>query len=360
MFLPLLLAGRPSDLNPAILPGTDQVNARLFSVGRQLFLRKRTAAEGLGPYFNAEGCISCHHIPVAGGSGDLKDAIVLAALSRNGHFDPLTSLGGPVFQKHAVPGVAPRMVPKVANLHSRRIPPNLLGAGLIQEIPEAAILANARSTPNEDGILGRPNMINRELGRFGYKAQVPSLFQFMFQAEFTEIGITSPFTPSASIKAANLPMESKVTSQEIFNLMYFVEFLAPFKPIDPAADDSAGAKIFARIGCAECHHPSFNTGPKKLATFDHVEVPLYSDLLLHNMGKSLADGFEDGQASGSEFRTAPLWGLGRKKYLLHDGRTTKIPTAINLHGGEATAVVDRFHRLSKSEKEALLEFLKSL
>src|SRR5215467_3643948 len=287
-----------------VLPNTDKENIELFFEGKQAFLKKRTVADGLGPVFNAQSCASCHQYPRAGGSGDLTHAVNLAARRDGDRFDSLAQCGGPFFQKLSVAGVPRKEIPSYANLRTRRLPPNLFGAGLIEEIPESLILTNARKQPNEDGIAGHPNYINGELGRFGYKARVASIFEFMFLASRDELGLTSVFSPvetrvgcEAVVKQSNEP---KASSQDIFHLMYFVKFSVPLKPISHTIEQSKGQEIFGAIGCAQCHVPSFNTGRNKIKAFDHVEVPLYSDLLLHNMGDSLADGFEEGLASGRD------------------------------------------------------------
>ena len=348
-----------------VLANTDQETLKLFLLGKQAFLRRRTAVDGLGPYFNAESCSSCHHVPRPGGSGAPNNAVLMAAKVTGADFDPLLGQGGPVFQKHMLPGFSPKVIPGYANVRTRRVPPNLLGVGLIDEIPEEAILANARNQPNEDGIRGRPNWVGGRLGRFGYKAQVASIFEFMFQAERDEIGITSPFSSGvvrevSAVADENSVPQPKVNAQEIFHLMYFVKWLAPFSPRYKGNVQSRGETVFKETGCAECHVPHFNTGPKKINAFDNIEARLYSDLLLHDMGDELADKFEQGQAFGRDFRTTPLWGLSRKKYLLHDGRTTSMESAINFHAGEATRVIQKYHHLSDDEKKALLTFLESL
>lgn len=348
-----------------VIDNLDKENLELFFEGKRLFLRKHTPADGLGPFFNETSCAGCHHIPKPGGAGDHRNAIILAgAYTADGRFDSLDGRGGPVFQKHALPGYAAKAIPAAATVRTTRVPPSLFGLGLVEAIPESAILANARSTPNADGVRGRANIVDGRVGRFGYKAQVPTLFEFMFTATLNELGISTPFAlrPALKVVSGSNARERRfeINAQTMFKLMYFVQGLAPLKPRRQGAAERSGQKVFDTTGCNQCHVPSFNTGANKIRAFADVEVPLYSDLLLHDMGEQLADSFEDGAATGREFRTTPLWGAGRKRYFLHDGRANSLDSAIRLHGGEAAQIVRRYEQLSARERGELLKFLRSL
>jgi CxxC motif-containing protein (DUF1111 family) len=360
------LPGAPVKQTEA-LPKIDDENLRLFLQGTKEFARRHTVADGLGPYFNATSCAECHRHPSAGGSGDLAHAVALAGRESGGHFDPLAAQGGPFFQRHAIAGFQVKTIPESANVRAHRIPPNLFGAGLIEEIPDSAVLANARSKPNADGILGRPNMVNDHLGHFGYKAQVPSLFEFMFDAASNEMGLTTPFSLGGAVRHSYVPVSNvggsaiyEMPARQVFNLMYFVKFLSPLEPTRNGPLESEGKAVFTSIGCAQCHVPAFKTGSSRIEALSNVDVPLYSDLLLHDLGPQLADHIADASASGQEFRTTPLWGLSRKKYFLHDGRAHSIREAILQHDGEAAKVAGRYRDLPQQPRRALAAFLGSL
>ena len=142
--------------------------------------------------------------------------------------------------------------------------------------------------------------------------------------------------------------------------MYFVKFLPPLPPLREGAREAEGKQVFGRIGCARCHMPSMRTGDSKTPGLGRVDAALYSDLLLHDMGDRLADHISEGSATAREFRTTPLWGLGRKKYLLHDGRARSAHEAILEHDGEAARAAARYRELPEQDRRALEVFLRSL
>jgi CxxC motif-containing protein (DUF1111 family) len=157
-------------------------------------------------------------------------------------------------------------------------------------------------------------------------------------------------------------------ASDAVNFANFMRFLAPPTPVASYGNVSAasianGAKQFATVGCAHCHTPSMKTGSYSVGAMAYQTANLYSDLLLHRMGTGLADGINQGIATGDEFRTAPLWGLGKRLFFLHDGRATNLVDAINAHFGtdsEANQVIDKFNMLSVSNKQDILNFLRSL
>jgi CxxC motif-containing protein (DUF1111 family) len=153
----------------------------------------------------------------------------------------------------------------------------------------------------------------------------------------------------------------------------FMRFLAPPTPSPTfpggASSISKGQSLFKSVGCAQCHTPTLTTGSSSVAALNNRAANLYSDLLLHDMGSGLADGISQGQAGSSEFRTAPLWGLGQRIFFLHDGRTSDLVIAIQQHqssgtqtqnASEANAVISNFNQLSETDKQHLLNFLRSL
>jgi CxxC motif-containing protein (DUF1111 family) len=266
----------------------------------------------------------------------------------------------------------------------------------LEAIPAETILQRADPDDRDrDGISGvanhafNPESRREEIGRFGWKAHGPTLRLFAGDAYLNEMGITSPTFPEENRPQGQpIPYEWDARpevdghleddGEGVDNFVHFMQFLAPLSPVSvPSRDTSGpgrspffrgptvltvaqGAALFREIGCASCHVPALTTGDHAVAALRRQPVPLYSDLLLHDMGPALADGIEAGVASGSEWRTTPLWGLSRKRFLLHDGRARTIPDAIVLHGGEATAARNRFLRLSQRERSVLLAFLGTL
>lgn len=273
-----------------------------------------------------------------------------------------------------------------------RIPTPLFGAGLIESIPDSVILANmaAQSAQKSQiGIRGRANSVlsgNVNLGpndgtitRFGWKAQNKSLLLFSAEAYNVEMGITNEIftderdqTPGCVLNATpeNRTNYEGTTATEVFpDIVAFANFMRLLAAPQPAPDTPSivrGRANFSTIGCAACHTPSLTTAAlisDISAAKPNQKVNLYSDLLVHNMGTGLADGITQGAAGPDEFRTAPLWGLGKRVFFLHDGRTRNLVEAISAHhspGSEANQVVDRYFRASTAEQQDLLNFLRAL
>jgi CxxC motif-containing protein (DUF1111 family) len=150
---------------------------------------------------------------------------------------------------------------------------------------------------------------------------------------------------------------------DIINFVFFMRFLAPPARGQSTSSTTNGQALFSSTGCAACHTPSLSTSSNVTAALSNVTANLYSDLIVHNMGAGLADGITQGSATGNEFRTAPLWGLGQRLYFLHDGRTSDLATAIAAHsssGSEANAVISKYNALSAQQQQDLLNFLRSL
>jgi CxxC motif-containing protein (DUF1111 family) len=273
-----------------------------------------------------------------------------------------------------------------------RIPTPLFGSGLIEAIPDGVILANmAAQTAQKSqmGIRGRANSImsgNVNLGpndgtimRLGWKAQNKSLLLFSAEAYNVEQGVTNEIftderdqTPGCLLNATpedRTRYEATVPNEVFADIVAFSNFMRLLAPPMPAPDTPSivrGRATFSSVGCAVCHTPSLTTGsliPDISAARPNQKVNLYSDLLIHNMGTALADGITQGAAGPDEFRTAPLWGLGKRVFFLHDGRTRNLVDAITYHrspGSEANQVVDRYYRLSPQEQQDMLNFLRAL
>jgi CxxC motif-containing protein (DUF1111 family) len=282
-----------------------------------------------------------------------------------------------------------------------RIPTPLFGAGLIEAISDSAILANMQANAAakaEMGIHGHPNAHlsgNANLSandgtitRFGWKAQNKSLIMFAGEAYNVEMGISNQLFPQERdetptclfIASPNDTLNFTTTSSGTTNpavisdieaFANFMRMLAPPTPAPSTPSTVNGLAAFTKVGCVHCHTPSFTTG--KMIASGSATVPsaamsnqtanLYSDLLVHHMGKGLADGITQGSAGPDEFRTAPLWGVGQRVFFLHDGRATDLVEAIEDHksqGSEADRVIEHFNRLKTQEKQDIINFLRSL
>jgi CxxC motif-containing protein (DUF1111 family) len=273
---------------------------------------------------------------------------------------------------------------------SLRLPPPVFGAGLIDAVPEATILS--RSDPADrdgDGISGRPNWVTpadysvpnvatntsgQRIGRFGRKAQTSSILEQTVEAYHQDMGITSDFRPrenhnplsSVPIDAADRAADPEIPPATVLAVVQYLRTLAPPRPGTETDQRGEGRALFTSVGCADCHVPTLRTGPSDVAALANKSIELYSDLLLHDMGDALADNRPDGGATGSEWRTTPLWGLRLMRQfldgqalLLHDGRARSVADAILLHGGEAKRSRDAFAALSDAQRRALLDFVES-
>jgi mono/diheme cytochrome c family protein len=344
-----------------------------FDAGLDEFANVDTIANGLGPVFNEASCAACHNRPYVGGSGTRP--VGRFATTGPGGFDPLTGLGGLVLQSQGIDtgtcAVAGEIVPPAATIVTQRDTPALFGLGLVELIAEDKILRFADPADvNQDGVSGRPNMVGGRIGRFGRKASIATLREFAGDAYLNEMGITSPDFPNEIRPQGSTPLCDTVADPEDdgSNVTAFTDFLSFLQPLPanrwPSPEvkrrGRAGLRVFKRIGCASCHTDKLRTGFSPVLAMARKKVPMFSDLLLHDMGPGLADGIEEGQATGSEFRTAPLWGVVWSAPYLHDGRAATIEEAITLHGGEAQRARDGFVSLTEADKAALLTFLRSL
>lgn len=371
------LAGcRPQPKLGDPLPGLSAVERDRFARGRAVFDSTFTPTTGLGPLFNADGCGECHEEPVLGGVGDEveRHAAAFHPDTAVRACDELAASGGPVFQQHVTPllkaalAIDSEPVSAAATAVAARTTPPVFGFGLLDAVPDSAILAYADpDDQNRDGISGRPNrFFDGRLGRFGRKALIPTLREFIAGAFTIEQGITNPAVPlEETVAGAPLPHgtdpapEPELSADGLDAADAFVRLLAPPAALKASREARDGRTVFDRIGCAQCHVPTLPTGESAVAALRHRSVAVYSDLLLHDMGSDLAD-ICLGLATPAEFRTEPLMGLRLVTRLLHDGRAATVEAAIDLHGGEAAASRDRFRALSATERAALLAFLQTL
>jgi CxxC motif-containing protein (DUF1111 family) len=328
----------------------------LFEQGRLLFDRDFAFSEGVGPLFNGDACRSCHFDPVIGGAGPSGvDAM------RQGSFVGLTfsvPSNGTFLPRHAVAPARPE-ADTGANYFERRQTPSTLGLGLLERVPREAIEALADpGDQNRDGISGRAHALeDGRLGRFGWKASLPSVREFVRDALSGELGMTMPNQPGMLFGAWEDGDETADPEAEVGTIdaiTAFIELLAPppRTRVDVTLED-AGEAIFDAVGCASCH-------VRTLQAADGVEVHAYTDLLLHDVAGPDTLGIEEGDAGIAEFRTPPLWGLGRTAPYFHDGRASTIDDAIAEHAGEASAARSEVASLNAADREALLAFLRSL
>lgn len=322
-----------------------------------------------------EGRLHIHHESVAGHYGDGTPYV----------------LQRPIYQLHSL-GYGP-MDPRV--MMSPRIAPQVIGLGLLEAIPEADILATAAAQAATGGpIRGEPNYVwdayagEMRLGRFGWKANVASVAHQTAGAFLGDIGITSERFAQQTCTAAQtdclaapagtgvdengVHQRVEIPDYLLDEVIFYQSTLAPPErrtPHDPQV--LRGQDLFHAAQCAQCHRPSWKTGSPPFARFSSASVAgqiitPYTDMLLHDMGADLADGRPDFRASGQQWRTPPLWGIGLlpavngHQRLLHDGRARGVAEAILWHGGEAEAAREVFRNLSAEDRAALVRFVESL
>jgi CxxC motif-containing protein (DUF1111 family) len=348
-----------------------------FDAGKDEFNGVETVEEGLGPVFNDVSCGNCHSAPAIGGSSDRLETR-FGRLRRTGQFDPLTQFGGSLIQEQGI-GVTgaceylAETVPPEATIVAKRRTTPLFGLGLVDAVPDATFQQIAFSERNDSDRTGGivsivTNLTTGKLavGRFGWKDQNPSLFQFAGDAYVNEMGITSPQFPDENCPRGDCnalscnPMPT--VNDDGSGVQAFADFMAFLAP-PPRGPITGGAILgehqFDNLGCADCHLATLRTGRNAVAALNQVTFHPYSDFLLHDMG-SLGDGITQNQATGRLMRTAPLWGVRKLTTLLHDGRATTLTQAILAHDGQGRRSRDRFMRLSSFEKAQLLAFLGSL
>lgn len=372
-----------------------------------------TPGSGLGPRFNLDSCAGCHAFPAVGGSSPAVNPQVAMATKAGASnvIPPFITINGPIREARFVRGpggVADGGVQDLFVITGRsdaggctisqpdfvgalasnnvvfRIPTPTFGAGLIEAIDDAVILANRNANGAEKSNLGIAGHENRNqndgsLTRFGWKAQNKSLSVFAGEAYNVEQGVTNDLFPNERESTGgcrfNATPEDHIdvnggtrfrpttTPSDLIDFVFFMRFLAPPPRGQSTQSTRNGEALFSSTGCALCHTPSLQTASHVTTALSNTPANLFSDLLVHNMGNGLADGITQGFATGDEFRTAPLWGLGQRLFFLHDGRTSDLLETIGAHSGpgsEANQVVRNFNALTSDQKQDLLNFLRSL
>lgn len=408
----------------APLPGLTANEIAFFDAGRDDFAEAEGVGDGLGPRFNLDGCGGCHLQPDVGGTSPPVNpqVSVATAFGAQNTVPSFITPNGPIREarfKWGPGGIPDGGVHALFVISGRvddtgnasgcnitqenfaqqlafnnvifRIPTPVFGLGLMEEIPDKTILTNLAANGSLKALKGISGRVNRNgndgtIARFGWKAQNISGLVFSGEAYNVEMGITNEMfqverDETANCQFAQLPND--VTNLEgatpletvgaVEKFAFFMRFLAPPTPSTTQPGGSAsigrGLTAFNNVGCALCHTPTLTTGNTTVAALRNKNVNLYSDLAVHNMGPGLADDVAQGGASGDEFRTAPLWGLGQRVFFLHDGRTSDLNAAIQAHKSygngfygpsEANTVINSFNSLSASSKQDLLNFLRSL
>ena len=398
----LLTPGGPSEtqLLDGTIDGLSPTQVRQHLVGDEEFGRRFTVAAGLGPIFVATACEQCH---VGDGKGHPVFDLTRFGRPGPGGFDPMTELGGPQLQHRSIPGYPAELVPAGATGVSRLTPPAVSGLGFLDAVDDATLIAlddpldrdgdgisgrlqlhtptelirtalelEAQSAPDPDA---RGTLVSgRHIGRFGKKALTVNLLHQTVGAYHQDMGITSDligedlFNVSAGARASDDAPDPEVSSSTVANVVFYLKTLRV--PPRRGADDPdvmAGEALFADIGCALCHLPTMRTGRSEIAVLDQVEFHPYTDLLLHDMGPELDDGYTEGRADSAEWRTPPLWGIGIQDnfqggamHLLHDGRAATFEEAVEFHGGEGAPSRDAYRALSSEDRTRLILFLRSL
>lgn len=336
-----------------------------------------TTLNGLGPIFVATSCGSCHP-----GDGKGHPFTTLTRFGQvDGNGNQYLTTGGPQLQHRAIPGFTPEQIP-VSATFSKFTPPANTGLGFIDAVSDADILSWADpNDANGDGISGVPNWVElknyvaarpnsveqggKYIGRFGKKAATYDLLQQTATAYNQDIGIVSTYEPVDTY--LQLEVDPEISNQTILEVVFYLKTLKAPVPRPETAELLDGQNLFTSIGCASCHRPEMKTGRSPIDALSNKIFYPYSDLLLHDMGAGLDDGYTEGSALTSEWRTPPLWGLGLSKnsqggqyFLLHDGRAKSIEEVIQFHGGEGMISKENFESLTADEKRKLIRFLESL
>jgi len=411
------------------IPSLSAVERRAFAVGNSFFNDNWVTApsstegrDGLGPIFNAQSCSTCHFhdgraeppadaddpergllfrlsVPGDGGQGHIPEPNYGDQLQDRA-IDDVPPEGRVRITYDEVPGeladgteytlLAPSyeivevsgapLSPDV--LVSPRIAPSVFGVGLLEAVPEASIRANADPDDADgDGVSGRVNTVwhatraQRVLGRFGWKASVPSVEPQNAGAFAGDIGITNSLFPEQpctqsqpECAAAADGGDPELDDLKLDRVTFYRRTLAvPARRHVGNEKVREGEALFRSLGCSSCHLPTFETGRvDDVLALSRQTIHPYSDMLLHDMGAGLADGRPDQDATGREWRTPPLWGIGLQSTVsghtrfLHDGRARNLEEAVLWHGGEAEAAREAYARLDRDQREALLAYLRSL
>ncbi|MDB6104751.1 MAG: hypothetical protein JWO52_4750 [Gammaproteobacteria bacterium] len=426
------------------LPGLTADQTTLFFLGQVNFAEKEQLGDGLGPRFNLDSCVGCHIHPTHGGSSPPVNpqVTVATAFGAKNTLPTFITANGPIREArfkflpngqrdggvHSLFVTSGRVDAQGSAVNctavqedfngqfargnvSTRIPTPIYGDGLLESIPDTTLVANLAANAQQKAQLGISGHFNTNgndgrITRFGWKAQNVSLLVFAGEAYNVEMGITNenfqterdlnPTCQTATVPNSIIGQNSLVTPNDVLAdiekfavYMRFIGAPIPSTTVPGGADSiTRGKAAFNSVGCALCHTPSLMTDSTKVAALANQNVALFSDLAVHHMGSTLADNVIQGSAGPDEFRTSPLWGVGQRVFFLHDGRTSDLVQAIQLHasggsgrGGrsessdgptansrqsveappsEANRVIANFNNLNNASQQDLLNFLRSL
>ncbi len=359
------------------IDGLSTEESARFLKGDEAFGEVFTRETGLGSTFVSTSCISCH---AGDGKGHPFTTLVrFGQADENGN--TFLHLGGPQLQNRALPGYMPEQIPFGATF-AKFTPPANTGLGFLQYLTDADILAMADPTDtNGDGISGVPNWVSmpgyinaenaieqngKYIGRFGKKAAAHNLLHQTVNAYNQDIGITSAYNPIDAY--TNEEIDPEIGTSTVNDVVFYLKTLkAPIQRNQNDAVVNQGKNLFNQINCVGCHKSELKTGYSPISALSFKTFSPYTDLLLHDMGPGLDDGYTEGVAKTYEWKTPALWGLGLSEnaqggnmFLMHDGRARSIEDAISMHGGEATNSKAAFNNLSQDDKNAVIKFLKSL
>lgn len=344
--------------------------------------------KGLGPIFVSTSCGGCH---AGDGKGHPSTTLTRFGRLRGTQFDRLLDLGGPQLQHRAIAGFPPEVIPAEATAITQLVAPAVTGLGLLAAVTDQALL-DLVELQNADGkVSGRlnyidppdffipqswhlPNPQGQFIGRFGKKSGAIDLLHQTVGAYKQDIGITSDFDMQDPVNYAitNVNVDPiadpELSAATVQNVVFYLQTLkAPLPRNQDQSMVQAGKLLFEDIGCAHCHLPTLTSGFSPIEPLSQKVFHPYTDMLLHDMGPMLDDGFVEASEMSSEWRTPPLWGIGLSEnsqggaiHLLHDGRAKSLEEAILLHGGEAEKSKESFAGLGPQEQQQLINFLESL
>lgn len=364
------------------IDGASAEEIRAFFQGDDLFGAPLHEADGLGPLYVRSSCGACHERGLRGPGSVQKMVVVEGDGITTSADQSKLPWGHSVHPLLAAGATTPLLAPDDPSVRvTLRVGPPILGRGYLEAVEDAEILrAEAAQASREDGIHGRVNHVvyrsepnpdptfnahrpgDRLIGRIGLKARIGTLDEFTADALQSDMGITSPLRPIELPNPDGLDDDARpgvdVTAESVNRRALYMRLTA-IPRRDGLTDE--GRDLFGEAKCSVCHVPSMRTRRDyPIPLLADVDAPIYTDLLIHDMGDALADGVIDGEAGSRDWRTAPLIGLRFYRTFLHDGRAATVEEAIRMHGGEATESVARFEALSEEDQAALLAFVGAL
>ncbi len=343
---------------------------------------------GLGPIFVSTSCGGCHS---GDGKGHPSTTLTRFGRMEATGFNHLLNLGGPQLQNRAIKGYEVERIPEEATAVTNMVAPAVTGLGLLAAVPDQTLINLVATQKAEGAVSGElqyidppdffmpksfhvPNQKGQFIGRFGKKSGAIDLMIQTVTAYKEDMGVTSDFDMQDPINFAvsdnntDPVVDPEVSAATVQNVVFYLQTLKA--PLPRNQDDpvvQAGRLLFEDIGCANCHLPTLTSGFSPIEALSNKTFHPFTDMLLHDMGPGLDDGWVQANELSSEWRTPPLWGLGLSAesqggsvHLLHDGRASSVEEAILLHGGEAEASKESFVQLDISEKDQVLKFLDSL